>query len=462
MTLRRLVGATLTATAAALIWAGSLHAAPDGPGHDGFFDDPSVVAFTIRAPLADLFSRGAQDEQFSVPATVTLDGAATALGSAALSVRGNTSRRECPFPKLKLEFDHRSEGGPFARLHTVRIGTHCGDVPGEQLTADFGRLPNEHSPWREGLVYRMLHAAGVLTSRARPARITYIDTSANGTIVPSPLSRNALIVEDDDDLKQRLDATARIEPADFTSARDLFNAADTARVAFGEAMIGNFDWCLQLTPDDHYRCDARKKLWNVVALRVGNGALPVLQDFDLAGTVTGRHIWFDRVFPRRFTDSPIDTEVIAQVQRTRSLFPRALLDATRQAFLSRRADVERAIATAKVDAHGAGLARAYAGAFYNAIGTDRDFYRPVVARAGVRIFTTADGATQACGTGETVPIGTPFQELRRDADRAQVQLLDVMWRWAPPTECEPVHAHPVWIDASSISSDYPPGRSNEP
>jgi hypothetical protein len=36
-----------------------------------------------------------------------------------------------------------------------------------------------------------------------------------------------------------------------------------------------------------------------------------------------------------------------------------------------------------------------------------------------------------------------------------VVMLDALWEWAPPKVCEAVHSTSVWVEASSISSDYP-------
>jgi hypothetical protein len=447
MTVRRLIRAAALAAAAAIL------VIPLQGSGDGFFDDASVLEFTVEAPLQQLFDQGVHDESFSVPAKIAA-GASTPI-AAELSIRGNTSRKECPFPKLKLKMQGRPDA--FGGLRTVKINTHCGEAPDDALTKDFGRLANERSPWREGVVYRIAGAAGARTARTRPARITYVDSSPSTS--SRRLVRNALIVEDDDDVRKRLEGTGEITPAEFTNAREVLSPDDVARVAFTEALIGNFDWCLMMYPNDEYRCDARKKLWNLMVLRTPSGAVPVLQDFDLAGPVTGRHVWFDHAFTRDFTASEIDTEVIAQVQRTRTLFDRARLDRIRRDFLARRQAITRVIEASAVDPRGADLSRAYVDAFFRAIADDRDFYRPVIARAGVRIFADAAGRTEACGIGDTVPPGTPFKELRRENGRAQVQLLDALWRWAPPNECVPVHKGPVWIDPSAISDDFPAGAS---
>ena len=447
MTLGRLVHSAFIASALALLM-------PPLDAGRGFFDDGSVISFTLEAPLQQLFDKP-KDEEFAVPARVMVSGqpASDAVLDGELSLRGNTSRKECAFPKLKLKL--KGERGVFDGMHGVKINTHCGEAPGEQLMADFGRLANEKSPWREAVAYRMADAAGARTPRVRLARVTYVDTSAPSA---GRLTRNALIVEDDDDVKARLGAESEITPEEFTSAEQMFTPVDTARLTFTEALLGNFDWCLMMAPDDDYRCDASKKLWNMAVYRTASGAVPVLQDFDLAGPVVGRHVWFDHVFPHDFAATDIDTEVIAQVQRTRTLFDRALLDRLRQDFLSRRETIARAIDSAPVDARGAQLAHAYLDAFYRAVAADRDFYRPVIARGGIRIFKGAASDVDACGAGDTAPPGTPVNEIQRRDGRAEVTLLDALWRWAPPHECVPVHTGSVWIDPSAMSADFPAVR----
>lgn len=447
MAARRLIRAAAAAAAIALL------VAPLRGSEGGFFDDPSVATFTIEAPLETLFERGVTDESFNVAGRIVGTSDSDAI-EADVFVRGNTSRRECPFPKLKLKL--KDGAGPFSGLHAVKINTHCGDTPGEELTQRYGRLANEKSPWREAAAYRIADAAGARTPRTRPARITYVDTTP-GAEASKRITRNALVIEDDDEIRKRFGATAEIPPEEFTNAQALLTPDDVARVAFTQALVGNFDWCLMMAPGDRYRCDARRKLWNMAAFRTPTGAIPILEDFDLTGTVTGPHVWFDHAFPHGFAASDIDTEVIAQVQRTRTLFDRPMLDRMRQDFMARREGIIRAIDETTIDAKGAELAHAYVDAFYRAI-ADADFYRPVVAQPGGHIYTAATGNAEVCGAGDTIPPGTPFKELRRENGRVEVLLLDALWRWAPPNECVPVHKSTVWIDPAGISADFPRSR----
>jgi hypothetical protein len=411
-------------------------------------DEP--IALTLEAPVRDLFARGSDDENVSVPGTLRYKDPATGadveLAGIEVSVRGHTSRREteCTFPKLKL----KAKGAG-----SIKIGTHCGEAPDSELTAKYGRLANEKSPQREALVYRLLHAVEAPTLRARPARITYIDGAQ-----PEPLVRNALLLEDDDDAMARIGGTAELPMEAFGNVAARGAAADAARIAFAEAMIGNFDWCLKFSPDDIYRCNEPKPLWNVLAFDLGGGKTSlVMKDFDLAGMVTGRHRWFKTVWNPAFVPSKSETEieVLSQVQRTRSLFPRAVLDAERRYFAERKSSAYEALQKAPVDEQGRAVARAYLDSFYKAIADDAEYYRPIVARADVQVFVDAERTTEACGPKDVMRPGTPVNEIQRSGTMSQVIILDAMWRWASKNECNAVQDGPVWIPTDAITRDYP-------
>jgi len=373
-----------------------------------------------------------------------------------VSVRGNTSKAatECPFPKLKLHFapDAAPASSPFSGMKAVKIGTHCGELPGEQITPKFGRLANEKAPSREALVYRLLEAAQVPSFRARPARIMYV-------LGDQKVERNAFFLEDDHDAMKRLGGTREIAPDEFHDAAQDIAPADAARLAFGEAMIGNFDWCLKFSANDTYRCDARRKLWNISAYaREGATALPVMGDFDIAGMVAGRHHWFRNVFYDGFvpSKSAAEIEVLSQVQRTRTLFPRDVLDTARRSFMERKAAVYEALAATTLDPAGQQTIEAYLNSFFRAIDTDAVFYAPVVARPDVRLYLDAAKSRAACGAADTLPVGTPVgAPLQTEGQMVQVAILDVLWHWAPPAKCDAIHTAPVWIDKSAIDTKYP-------
>jgi hypothetical protein len=420
---------------------------PQPPPAPDIFSSTEPLAISLEAPLHELFAKD-DDENFSVHGIVSYKDASSGSEvkrEAQVSVRGHTSRREteCTFPKLKLKF---KEGD------VLKIGTHCGEASDEALSPKYGRLANEKSPHREALVYRLLQAADVPTLRVRPASVTYMESGQ------PPLTRKALLVEDDDEAKRRVGGRSEIPMETFGSVSTRGAGADAGRIAFGQAMIGNFDWCLKFAPDDIYRCNEPKPLWNVLAFDRGDGkAALLIKDFDLAGIVTGRHGWFNKIFNPAFVPSrsEIEIEVLSQVQRTRSLFPRAELDALRRSFLERKPAVYAALGQVDVDARGREVARAYLDSFFAAITDDRSYYRPVVVKNDVRVYIDAEQAREACKPGDVVRPGTPVNELQRSGSMSQVVILDALWRWTGERRCETVQNSPVWIQSDAIGTGYP-------
>lgn len=421
--------------------------------------DHSVLELTLAAPFDQLFAR-VDDDDFAVQGRLTYHDPVARremTTDVRVSVRGNTSRRtsECDFPKLKLAFEPASVAGTaLAPLRALKLGTHCGERSDDELTRKYGRLANERSPHREAMVYQMLGAAGVPALLARPARVTYVHADGR-----PPLVRRALLLEDDEDALRRLDAGRSVEEDAFASAKESFDVTDSARLAFAQALMGNFDWCLRFYPGDRYRCNERHPLWNVLALaRHDRPLLPVLYDFDLAGPVVGRHIWFGQVFDMSFSasESPVEVEVLAQLQRTRSLFGREVLDATRRAFVEVRKAVFRAIDDAVADEEGKRLARQYAETFYAIVQDDARFYMPVVIEAGHEAFADPERLRLACGGDSTVPRGTPVgPPLEERNGMVRVRLLDALWEWTGARRCDAIHREPVWMPATAVGTTYP-------
>jgi hypothetical protein len=426
------------------------------------FSSYDVLPLQLTAPFDDLFAQARTNEEYAVTGALsyTHGGRGVVVDGVKVSVRGHTSRREteCAFPKLKVQLPASAEPGPLlAGVASIKIGTHCGESAEDTLTPKYGRLSNERSPLREAFVYRLLEAVGVPTLKARPARVTYVYADG-GAAQKQPIVRNAVLVEDTDEAVKRFGGVREIEEKAFTNAQAQFAPADTARVALAEAMIGNFDWCLKMTPYDTYRCNARHPLWNVIAAASADGkARPLIHDFDVSGMVAGRHAWFKTHFNERFvaSRSEAEVEVLAQVQRTRTLFSRADLNAARAHFVQRKPDAYQALANAAIDPVGKRVAQEYIDAFYAAIGSDDAFYRPVVAMPGAQLYSNEDRAV-VCSSRGPIPVGTPVSEpLQTRGTVIQVHVLDALWHWAPPVKCPAVHEGPVWIDADAVSREFP-------
>jgi hypothetical protein len=164
------------------------------------------------------------------------------------------------------------------------------------------------------------------------------------------------------------------------------------------------------------------------------------------------------VFSEEFvpSKSPVEVEVLSQLQRTRSLFTRAELDAARAAFAARKDAAYQAVGASVVDEDGRRMARDYLDRFFAVIEDESSFYRPVVATPNTAAYLDPRGTRPACGESSTIPIGTPVTEpLDTESGMVKVRLLDVMWQWAPPARCDAVHRDPVWVASSAIEANYP-------
>jgi hypothetical protein len=445
-----------------------LRAAAGHAGAGELFSSYEVVPLRLNAPFNELFERARANPDYTVTGTLAFGDAGRdkTIEGVSIGLRGHTSlsETECTFPKLKVQLPRGAviDGSPLAGLSSLKIGTHCGESSDGSVSAKYGRLPNEQSPYREAFVYRLLDAVGVPSLKARPARITYVYNDAKPRQTPDqqqPIVRNALLLENTEEAVKRLGAAREISEIAFTNAHDQFSASDTAVLAFGDAMIGNFDWCLKMRAHDSYRCNVRHPLWNIVAAAGSDGhARPIMYDFDVAGMVAGDHRWFKDVYNDAFVASRSHAaiEVLGQVQRTRTLFGRTDLDAARAHFMQKKADAYSALAAATVDPAGKQRIQEYLDSFFDAIGPDESFYRPVVVGRGAMPYADASRASVVCTSGGAIPIGTPVSDpQQKNGQMMQVVLLDVLWHWAPPATCPAIHEGAAWIDASTVSRDFP-------
>jgi hypothetical protein len=114
-------------------------------------------------------------------------------------------------------------------------------------------------------------------------------------------------------------------------------------------------------------------------------------------------------------------EVLAQLQR--ALFPRDLIDATRQAYVARKAAAYETLG-ATVDEGGRKIAKGYLDSFFQSVESDAESYRPVVIDRSPRIYVDAARTQAACGTGE-LPLETRVSRpLETSGHMARVLVLD--------------------------------------
>ena len=187
----------------------------------------------------------------------------------------------------------------------------------------------------------------------------------------------------------------------------------------------------------------------------GGRARPIVHDFDVSGMVTGRHPWFKDVFSEQFSaaHSQADVEVMAQLQRTRTLFPRGVLDAARAAFLEHKDGAYRTLEAARSIRPDAITRNAISMRFSRRSAPTRRSTGRLLRRTARPCIRPGGSPLRSSGP---IPVGTPVSEpLQKDGDMIQVRLLDALWHWAPPVKCAAAHQGPVWIKAAVVSRDYP-------
>jgi hypothetical protein len=282
-----------------------------------------VLPLALTAPLAHLFKiatpsapdQNADDTNLFVTGTLVHTDEVTGAEEVVpveVRERGNTSAVTEPFKKLKIavvkptDAPKAVEAGnpdPVVGQHpaaanddgavaaaepkgtsivdhaeTFKIGCH-GSNDGT-ATDRYGRYLNEHATWREAFVYALLEAVGVDSLRARPAEITYTDTT---TDPPQVLTKKALILEDPHHFSKRLGGK-QLGPGEaeelYKTNANPFPADNMLANSLAEVMIGN--------PDEIDPSRQRPKGWNVLEYKLKDGSYRlVTYDFDLAWLVDG-------------------------------------------------------------------------------------------------------------------------------------------------------------------------------
>lgn len=226
------------------------------------FAKPEAMAVKISAPFATLFTRlkanqadppdadaeaGARQEQeFSEAGQLvfTQEGAEKVLDMR-VYVRGESSRGDCPFPKLKIEFSDKEQlkKTPFKGHSKMRLNTHCG--PGDaSARSGMGRVMNGVGPVREELTYRLIRAAGIPTYRTRVIAIHYDDRADQ-----TQTDTFGMLMEVGDDAAQRfskMDPPLIAKEAVYLDPNTAYNgtitAENSAQITVAEAFSGNKDW----------------------------------------------------------------------------------------------------------------------------------------------------------------------------------------------------------------------------
>jgi len=227
------------------------------------FAKPEAMSVKISAPFSTLFTRlkanqadppdpnadaaaGRQEAEFSEAGQLvfTQEGAEKVLDMRVF-VRGESSRGDCPFPKLKIEFSNKEQlkKTPFKGHSKMRLNTHCG--PGDaSARSGMGRVFNGVGPVREELTYRLIRAMGIPTYRTRVIQVHYDDRADQ-----SQTDSYGMLMEVGDDAAQRF---AKMDPPlipkDFeyldpnVAYSGTITPENNAQITVAESFSGNKDW----------------------------------------------------------------------------------------------------------------------------------------------------------------------------------------------------------------------------
>jgi len=191
-----------------------------------------------------------------LPAVVIQDGKTLELE---VAVRGRYRRRTCTMPPLKLKF--KKDGLRAAGLNThndFKLVTHCTDDEAGQ-----------DAILREQLAYELYNTIAPEASfRTQLLTITYVNT-ADGSTVTS----YAILIEDTDELKGRLDTKNCKEC--YSLPADQINNAET--LAMFQYMIGNSDF-------------SNRMVRNMKLMQNTDGSYQAIPyDFDFSGLVNAQY-----------------------------------------------------------------------------------------------------------------------------------------------------------------------------
>ncbi|HSM03413.1 MAG TPA: hypothetical protein VK858_02280 [Longimicrobiales bacterium] len=227
-------------------------------------DDP--VAFTILAPLEEIFGHRDQESE-EYPGVVIVDaGMRLDTVEADIRTRGRSrlDRRVCRFPPLRLDVPRsRVEGTLFQDQDKLKLVTHCRDD--EEY---------EQGILLESLAYRVFNLLTDMSFRVRLARITYEDSEGGRDAV----SRYGFLIEHEEGVAARTGWSYLPVPLVPPEASD---PEHLALLEVYQYMIGNTDWsAFSADPGSDECCHNTKPLGNP---RGPVFALPY--DFDITGLV---------------------------------------------------------------------------------------------------------------------------------------------------------------------------------
>jgi hypothetical protein len=335
---------------------------------------------------------------------------------------------EASFPKLKVEIakTEKLDGALFDNARNFRINTHVSTNPKKARTA-LGLLNSELSPWREGLAYELARRLGILAPATRLARIHYIDS-----VSKKDFTRNALLVETDKNIAERLQMPEAPEPDFRLNEKSGIDPVVGAKFHLFHKLIGNDDVNLRVNEEPVQGGDNYRVLFNASIFKAQDGQiLPMVYDLDKATVVSGYETLSGDAFKNTEFKllKPAQAIFVTKFLALRQKFTQAQLSAAIADFKARKQDLYAAVKNARVDEAGRTNATLHLDTFFANV--DAPMALPVLATPYLQFYKDAaksgsklnpDPITEEAGT---LRAGTPVQILGKENGLLKVAIIDI-------------------------------------
>ena len=257
------------------------------------FESNDILTVELSGPLNTLI-RNKEDEQ-AYAFVLRTDGLDLSI---MVSARGNSRKRVCKFPPLRLEFGAEiAEQSVFFGQDDLKLVSHCHNSKMAQANT-----------LEEYAAYRFFALLSEAAYRVRLLQIGYQDTEGKRDAL-----RYAFLIESTDALAERIGGErARLPAISLKSLHD----QQQALVYVFQYLISNTDWSLVTAVDDDECCHNGKLIEKDQKL------LYIPYDFDLSGLVNASYANPDdlprarKVTKRLYQGFCMDQRVLRQAIQT--------------------------------------------------------------------------------------------------------------------------------------------------
>ena len=223
------------------------------------FDESATLEIELVGPIKDLLADRKGDQE--LPFTLRAQGIDHEID---VRLRGNSRRRVCKFPPLRLNFKAQATTETvFENQDKLKLVTHCREKDAA-----------EQDMLKEYMAYRIFNMLSEKSYRVRLVSITYVDTDPTGS--GETLKRYGYLIESSNELAERIDAT---KVARTGVSRKSLDSQQASLVYVFQYLIGNTDWSIVTADTDEFCCH------NIDLFETDSEFALVPYDFDLSGLV---------------------------------------------------------------------------------------------------------------------------------------------------------------------------------